>query len=81
MIKRTKYMIILKVPPQTCIDRIQKRGTPQELFEKEETLRRVWNNYALLAELYPYTKLIDGTESIEQIQNTIINILKTQNLH
>ncbi|HPO05777.1 MAG TPA: dTMP kinase [Candidatus Gracilibacteria bacterium] len=72
-------VFLLKVEPKTCIERIHKRGTPMELFEKEETLRRVWNNYTLLAELYPCIRLIDGNENIEEVQAKIINIVKTQN--
>lgn len=69
-------IFLLKVPPAECIKRIEGRGSEKELFEKEETLTRVWKNYEKLAKEYPFIHVIDGMQSIEAIEKEIFDIVK-----
>lgn len=70
---------ILKVSPEVCIDRIEKRGTQKTLFEKLEKLAKVWAVYEELPQKIENTIIIDGEKSIpevfEQVKNVIIEIL------
>lgn len=59
--------IILKVRPEVCIDRIEKRGSKKTLFEKQEKLAKVWNTYEVLPERFGNCVIIDGEKSIEEV--------------
>jgi len=58
---------LLKVNPKICMNRIQTRGIPQTLFEKEQKLAKVWETYARMSERFPNVYLIDGEKSIEEV--------------
>lgn len=73
--KKPDLVFLLKVLPAECIKRIEKRGSEKELFEKEETLARVWRNYEKLAKLYDFVYVIDGMQSIEVIEKQILDIV------
>lgn len=62
---------ILKVRPEICIKRIEKRGTPKTLFEKEERLAKVWNFYEKFSQMFDNIIIIDGEMSIEQVFDKI----------
>ncbi|MFH1575832.1 MAG: dTMP kinase [Candidatus Nealsonbacteria bacterium] len=58
---------ILKVRPETCVARIEKRGTAKTLFEEAEKLSRVWQTYAILPNHIENVYMIDGEKSIEEV--------------
>lgn len=58
---------LLKVSPAVCVARIQKRGKPVTLFEVEEKLKRVWENYALLPDRLPNVYMIGGEKTVEEV--------------
>lgn len=68
-------VFLLQVPVDECIQRIKKRGEKIELFEKKEFLEEVWENYVLLAKENRHIKIIDGTQSIENVHKQIISYL------
>lgn len=58
---------ILKVRAEVSISRIEKRGEPKTLFEKQEKLAKVWENYQIMPERFKKCFLIDGEKSIEEV--------------
>lgn len=58
---------LLKVAPKTCIERINKDRFHIELFEKEEALTKVWQNYEMLAQKFENVHIIDGEKPIEEV--------------
>ncbi len=66
---------ILKVRPEVCIDRINKRGTKKTLFEKQEKLTKVWQTYAMLPKRIQNTIIVDGEKLINQVHQEIKNIM------
>ncbi len=71
--RRPDLTIILKVPPKVCIDRIKKTRHEIELFESEEKLTKVWQNYEKIEKKYKNIVIIDGNRPIEQIHKDIVN--------
>jgi len=66
---------ILKVKPEVCIDRINKRGTKKQLFEKQEKLAKVWKVYAILPQRIENTLIIDGERTIEEVSSEVEGIV------
>jgi len=58
---------LLKVNPEVCIKRIERRGDPKTLFEKEERLVKVWEVYKILPNKFKNVYMIDGEESIKEV--------------
>ncbi len=58
---------LLKVNPEVCIKRIERRGDPKTLFEKEERLAKVWEVYKILPNKFKNVYMIDGEESIKEV--------------
>lgn len=71
--------IILKVSPEVCLERIKKRGIPQELFEELEKLRKVWQTYATFPKRFTNVYLIDGEQPKEEVFENVKRVLKTHN--
>ncbi len=69
-------VFLLKVSPKECIKRIESRGNEKELFEKEEVLECVWENYEKLAKKYDCIKIINGERSIKEIEVEVFEIVK-----
>jgi dTMP kinase len=66
---------ILKVEPKICIRRIEKRGEPKTLFEKEEQLAKVWKIYEKFPKMFDNVAMIDGEKSIEKVFEKIKEII------
>jgi dTMP kinase len=66
---------LLKVKPETCINRIEKRGNPKTLFEKREQLAKVWDIYKILPERFKNIYIIDAEQSIENVFGQIKRLL------
>jgi dTMP kinase len=62
---------LFKLSPAECIKRIAGRGSDFELFEKQEKLTKIWENYEKIAEEYPNIIVIDATKTIETIAQQI----------
>lgn len=58
---------LLKVSPKTCIERIRKDRFSIELFEKEEALTKIWQNYEELAKRFENVYIIDGERPIKDV--------------
>jgi len=58
---------LLKVSPKVCIQRIKKERFHKELFEKEETLKKVSQNYLKFAKKLKNIYLIDGEKPIKEV--------------
>ncbi len=69
-------VILLKTSPKTSIQRIQKRGEKQTLFEKEKQLEKIWKVFEKLADKFESIIIIDGEKSIEEIHEKIWQIVK-----
>ncbi len=66
---------ILKVKSEVCIDRINKRGSRETLFEKQEKLAKVWQTYAILPQRIENTIIINGERSIAEVHQEVKNII------
>ena len=58
---------LLRVRPEVCIERIEKRADPKTLFEKQERLEKVWQVYEKFSSRFENIKIIDGEQSIKQV--------------
>ena len=66
---------ILEVSPEVCINRIEKRGTTNTLFEKQEKLAKVWETYKILPSKIGNTVIIDGERPIQEVSENVKNII------
>lgn len=67
---------LLDVPVKKCLERIVQRGAPQELFEKKETLEKVWQNYLALAKSEKNIYLINGEKPQEKVAADVWTIVE-----
>lgn len=63
--------IILKVSPEACVSRIEKRGSGVQLFEKAEKLKKVWQTYEILPNRFKNVYIIDGEKTINEVFNEV----------
>lgn len=70
-------IFLLKVKPKVCIERIEKRGSHIDLFEKEDKLKKVWEVYKTFPNKFKNIHLVDGERDIKEISKEIINIYET----
>ena len=68
-------IFFLKVSPKACIERIKKDRFEITLFEKEETLKKVWKNYEKIAKRFKDIYIINGERKIEEILKEIVKIV------
>lgn len=57
--------ILMKTSAKTSVKRIKANRLSVELFEHEDKLQKVWNNYERLSKKYPNIVVIDG-EKVEE---------------
>jgi dTMP kinase len=71
---------ILKVRPEVCVERIDKRNKEKTLFEEKEKLKKAWQGYESLISLFDNIYLIEGEASIpevfEQVKKIVSSILR-----
>jgi len=60
-------VFFLNTSPETCIDRIQKRGDRVTLFEEKEKLTKVYDIYNILAKRFKDIKVINGEKPIAEV--------------
>ena len=65
----------LKVSPKVCIERINKERFEVTLFEKEEVLKKVWENYEKLVKKFKNINIINGERPVDRITQDIIKIV------
>jgi len=65
----------LKVSPHVCIERIKRDRFETTLFEREEVLRKVWDNYEKLAKMFENIYVLDGEAPIEDISEKVLMIV------
>ncbi len=68
-------VLLLKVRPKVCIERIKKRGEEIKLFEKEKKLKKVWINYQKLSDMFNVIRIIDGERKVEDVYQEVIKIV------
>jgi dTMP kinase len=64
-------VVLLKVAPEICLERIRQTRFSIELFENVENLRKCWEGYERLAQKLPYVKMINGEQSKEVVHEQI----------
>lgn len=67
--------IILDIPVDVAIERIQKRGRPVEIFEKKEFLSKVRDKYLEIYNNNENIYLVDGTKTEEEVFESIKGII------
>ncbi len=68
--------LLIDVPMEICLDRIDKTRLSRELFEKKKTLEAVVKNYARFAREYPNTYLVNGQGSEKLVHGRIRKLVK-----
>ncbi|RLC37471.1 dTMP kinase [candidate division Kazan bacterium] len=68
---RPDMVFYLDLDPALAIERIEKRGQPKELFERQEFLRKTRQGFLSLKNKFPEFKVIDGSGTIEHVHNLI----------
>lgn len=74
-----KILIYIETPVEVCLSRINSRGEKKEIFEKRDFLTKVNENYNKILENLPKEVnlvKINGTLTIEEITNIMINAVK-----
>ena len=69
-------VILLKTSPKTSIQRIQKRGIKETIFEKEKQLKKVWDVFEKLAKRFKNIVIVNGEKSIEEIHEKVWQIVR-----
>ena len=73
--------IIVDVSPESCVQRIEGRGEPKELFEQKEKLTKVNEIYKSIPEMFENVVMINGERSIEQVFEDIKRIINLKFLN
>jgi len=69
---------LLKVSPETCLKRIEKRGSAKTLFEEVKKLEKVWQTYEILPSRIENAYIIDGEKSIEEVFEQIKDLARSK---
>ena len=67
---------LIKVSPKVCLERITKNRFHLELFEKEQSLMKVWQNYEELSKQFKNIYIIDGEGSVEEIFEEVKKLVR-----
>src|SRR3989338_2915112 len=74
------FTLLIKTSAKTSVKRIKANRLGLELFENEDKLQKVWNNYEKLSKKYPNIVVIDGEKSeedvFEEIKREIDKVIK-----
>lgn len=75
---RPHIAIYLDIDPATAMDRIENRGKPLELFERQEFLAKVRQNFNVLCDYwqFPELKRIQAIGSIEQVRTSVWRLVE-----
>jgi dTMP kinase len=75
--------VYLDTPISECLKRIDTRDNGRELFERQEFLEKVRDNYEFIFSDLPKDVVlirIDGCKAIDHITDEIIQVLRTYSL-
>ncbi len=75
---RPDLTFILKVDPKVCVQRITERGSKKTLFEVEERLTKVMENYEKMPSRFENVKVINGEQPIEKVSEDIKRVVSSQ---
>ena len=67
--------IIVDVSPELCVERIESRGEPKELFEKKEKLTKVSEIYKKIPEMFENVVMINGEREMQEVFGDIKKII------
>ena len=70
------HTFFLDVPPEVCIGRMEKSRLEFELFEHEEYLAKVRENYLQLAKEYKNFHVINGDRHKEEVHMDILKVIQ-----
>lgn len=70
---RPDLLVLLEIPPEEALRRIQERGDVGNLFEEESSLRAVAKEFAAMD--FPYLMRVDGTEPAEKVSIKLLDRL------
>ncbi|MFA5355482.1 MAG: dTMP kinase [Candidatus Paceibacterota bacterium] len=70
--------ILLKVSPEVCVDRIEKRGEGVKLFEKRDKLAKVWETFRILPDRFENVYMVDGEKSVEEVFSQVESIINKE---
>jgi len=73
-------IFFLKVRPEECLRRINKRGEGIKFFEKIDKMRKALKNYQKAIKLFKNVLVINGEKTIKEIHQKIISSLKTRKI-
>lgn len=75
MFRRPDITFIVDTQPKICQQRIKKSRFSVEMFEDEQRLQLVRNNYLSLKNYYTGTFVVDGNKTPEEVFNEIKKII------
>ncbi len=78
-----RFVVYIDTPIEDCLERIESRDNGRELFEKQEFLAKVRDNYELIFADLPEGVVflrVDGRKSKEEITSVIQTLLKEHSL-
>lgn len=78
-----KFIVYLDTPIDACLRRIESRENGREIFEKQEFLEKVRDNYELIFAELPEDVIlmrIDGKKSREAITEIILGVLRDHSI-
>ncbi len=78
-----RFLFYLDTPVEACLARIEKRNNGKELFERQEFLTKVRDNYEIIFADLPKEVVfvrIDGNKSKEEITSIILEKLQEHSL-
>jgi dTMP kinase len=78
-----RFLFYIDTPVEDCIRRIDQRSNEKEIFEKQDFLSKVHDNYELIFAQLPkdiHFLRIDGNLSREEIATQVQNVLRTASL-
>jgi len=74
--RKPHLTIFVDTQPKVCMDRMKKARHHVELFEDEQKLVQIRNNYLGLKNLFPNTVVIDGNRKAEEVHAEIKKIVR-----
>ncbi|MBI5332351.1 MAG: dTMP kinase [Candidatus Aenigmarchaeota archaeon] len=78
LFRKPDITFIIDVHPAVSLERMKKARYHVEMFETEQRLTQIRQNYLALKNFFPTTFIIDGNNTIEQVQKDIIKAIRTK---
>jgi dTMP kinase len=73
--RRPDVTFIIDTQPKICMQRMKKSRFHAELFEDEQNLQMIRNNYLTMKNFFTGTFIIDGNKSVEEVFNEIKKVV------